>query len=85
MLLSHLEPGAGEAKPSIQLLREPLTRRELELLKLIEEGCTNQDIADRLVISIPTVKRHISNIYLKLGAKNRTQAISLSKALNLFD
>jgi LuxR family maltose regulon positive regulatory protein len=83
-LLSHVSTDSNQALPNTQLLIEPLTKRELELLKLIEQGCTNQDIADRLVISIPTVKRHISNIYSKLGAKNRTQAISLGKELNLF-
>jgi LuxR family maltose regulon positive regulatory protein len=84
-LLSDLSADAGNPLPSVQLLIEPLTRRELELLKLIEEGCTNQDIAERLVISIPTVKRHISNLYSKLGAKSRTQAISLGKELKLID
>jgi LuxR family maltose regulon positive regulatory protein len=68
-----------------QTLIEPLTLRELEVLKLIEAGYTNQDIADKLVISIPTVKRHISNIYAKLGVKSRTQAISLGKELKLFE
>ncbi len=67
-----------------QDLIEPLTEREIEVLKLIESGCSNQDIAGRLVISIPTVKRHISNIYAKLGAKSRTQAVSLAKELKLF-
>jgi len=83
-LLSALSADTSENLINNQLLIEPLTKRELELLTLIEQGCTNQDIADRLVISIPTVKRHISNIYSKLGAKNRTQAISLGKELNLF-
>ena len=54
-------------------------------LKLIEAGSSNQDIAEQLVISIPTVKRHISNIYTKLGVKSRTQAISLGKELGLFE
>jgi LuxR family maltose regulon positive regulatory protein len=84
-LLSASDVSLKKASPIAQQLIEPLTRRELELLKLIEEGWTNQDIADRLVISIPTVKRHISNIYSKLGAKNRTQAISLGKELRLLD
>jgi len=83
-LLSYLSSDTSQALPNTQSLVEPLTKRELELLKLIEQGCTNQDIADRLVISIPTVKRHISNVYSKLGAKNRTQAISIGKELNLF-
>jgi LuxR family maltose regulon positive regulatory protein len=84
-LLSALGGVTGIEPAPAQLLIEPLTSRELEVLKLIEAGCTNQDIADRLVISIPTVKRHISNIYAKLGAKSRTQAVSLGRELRLFE
>jgi LuxR family maltose regulon positive regulatory protein len=83
--LSALGRVTGRELPPAQLLIEALTRRELELLKLIEAGCTNQDIAERLVISIPTVKRHISNIYAKLGAKSRTQAVSLGRELRLIE
>jgi LuxR family maltose regulon positive regulatory protein len=82
-LFPHLSKAADQALPSTQRLIERLTSRELELLKLIEQGCTNQEIASKLVISMPTVKRHISNIYSKLGAKNRTQAISLGRELDL--
>ena len=84
-LLSALGGKSGAELPAAQLLIEPLTTRELEVLRLIEAGDTNQDIADRLVISIPTVKRHISNINTKLGAKNRTQAVSLARELGLLD
>ena len=84
-LLSALgEPPRAELTPA-QLLIEPLTSRELEVLKLIETGYSNQDIADTLVISMPTVKRHISNIYIKLGARSRTQAVSLGRELGLFE
>jgi LuxR family maltose regulon positive regulatory protein len=83
LLAAQGETAVTELRPA-QLLIEHLTTRELEVLKLIEAGCTNQDIADRLVISIPTVKRHISNIYGKLGAKSRTQAVSLGRELGLF-
>jgi ATP/maltotriose-dependent transcriptional regulator MalT len=72
-------------KPATQSLIEPLTMRELEILKLIEAGNSNQEIADGLVISIPTVKRHISNIYGKLGVESRTQAIAIGKELKLFE
>jgi LuxR family maltose regulon positive regulatory protein len=65
-------------------LIEALTPRELEVLKLIEAGCSNQEIAANLVISLPTVKRHISNIYSKLGASSRTQALARGRELNLF-
>jgi LuxR family maltose regulon positive regulatory protein len=71
--------------PATQLLIEPLTLRELEVLRLIAAGFANQEIAAKLVISIPTVKRHISNIYTKLGAKNRTQAVSLARELSLLE
>ena len=84
-LLSALGEVVSPELPPAQLLIEPLTLRELEVLKLIEAGYSNQDIADELVISMPTVKRHISNIYAKLGVESRTQAVSLGKELKLFE
>lgn len=83
-LLSAMGNTFGGALPPAKVLIEPLTLRELELLKLIEAGYSNQEIAARLVISMPTVKRHISNIYAKLGANSRTQAVSRGKELSLF-
>lgn len=56
------------------LFSSDLSERELEVLRLIAEGCTNTDIADRLVISEHTVKRHVSNILSKLHLADRTQA-----------
>jgi len=64
-------------------LIEPLSQREIELLRLIAEGLSNQEIAQRLFISLPTVKWHTSNIYGKLGVKNRTQAVAEAKALGI--
>jgi LuxR family maltose regulon positive regulatory protein len=84
-LLAAMDRAPGAARPPAQHLIEPLTLRELEVLKLIEAGCSNQDIATRLVISIPTAKRHISNIYAKLGVTNRTQAVSRGRELRLFE
>jgi LuxR family maltose regulon positive regulatory protein len=84
-LLSAQDRATRTELSPAQRLIEPLTSRELEVLKLIEAGCSNQDIADQLVISIPTVKRHISNIYAKLGAKSRTQAVTLGRELRLFE
>ena len=55
------------------------------MLKLIEAGNSNQEIAGKLVISMPTVKRHISNIYTKLGVKSRTQAVAIAKELSLLE
>jgi LuxR family maltose regulon positive regulatory protein len=59
------------------------TRRELEVLQLIAEGASNQEIAVRLFIAGPTVKRHISNIFDKLGVGSRTQAIAQARKLDL--
>lgn len=53
---------------------EQLTPRELEVLKLIGQGKSNQEIADDLIIGIKTVKTHVSNILSKLGVEDRTQA-----------
>jgi LuxR family maltose regulon positive regulatory protein len=85
LLLSQIGTTSGMTRPSMQLLAEPLTAREVEVLQLIEAGCSNQEIAEQLVISMPTVKRHISNIYAKLGVKSRTQAVAIGKELRLFD
>jgi len=51
-----------------------LTERELEVLTLIAQGKTNQEIADELFIGIKTVKTHVSNVLSKLGVEDRTQA-----------
>jgi LuxR family maltose regulon positive regulatory protein len=83
-LLSATQEAASPAQsPAPQ--NEPLTAREIEVLKLIEAGYSNQEIAGKLFISFTTVKRHISNIYTKLDAKNRTQAVAVAKELKLFD
>jgi LuxR family maltose regulon positive regulatory protein len=72
------------SQPSVaQPLVEPLTPRELEVLSLIAGGLRNQEIADQLVISLATVKRHISNIYGKLGVSHRTQAVAHAQELCL--
>jgi LuxR family maltose regulon positive regulatory protein len=77
-------PVSGPAPVPAQLLIEPLSAREIEVLKLIEAGLSNQEIASKLFISITTVKRHISNIYAKLDVKTRTQAVSRGKELGFF-
>ncbi|MGH2533799.1 MAG: LuxR C-terminal-related transcriptional regulator [Thermomicrobiales bacterium] len=73
-------PAAGEGT-----LPEPLSAREQEILRLIAAGLTNQEIADRLVISSETVKKHTGNIYAKLGVGNRTEAAARARALDLLD
>ena len=71
----HVALAHASDAPDRQDLAEPLTERELEILVLMADGLTNQDIADRLFISINTVKTHAKNIYSKLDVRNRAQAI----------
>lgn len=66
-----------------QSLVEPLSERELEVLHLMAAGRSNQEIADRLIISLPTVKKHGSNIFGKLQVSNRTEAVARGRALGL--
>jgi DNA-binding CsgD family transcriptional regulator len=61
-----------------------LSDRELDVVKLMADGLTNQEIADRLYISLNTIKTHISNIYSKLNVARRTQAIQKARELNIF-
>lgn len=56
-----------------------LSPRELEVLRLVAVGLSNREIADQLFISVPTVKRHISTIFAKLGAANRVQAVNTAR------
>ena len=73
-------PGAAALEGNLRLL-EPLSQRELEVLSLIDQGLANKEIAQKLSLAPATVKAHIRNIYGKIGAKSRTEA--LSKARNL--
>jgi LuxR family maltose regulon positive regulatory protein len=64
-------------------LAEPLTAREVEILRLVAAGMKNQAIADHLVISVATVKRHIANTYGKLGVDHRAAAVARARDLHL--
>jgi len=66
-----------------QPLVDPLSERELEVLLLIAAGASNEEIAERLVIALGTVKRHVSNILGKLTVSNRTQAVARAQAIGL--
>lgn len=65
----------NQFKQPASLPHETLTEREMEILLLMSEGKTNQEIADELFISIKTVKVHVSNILAKLDVQDRTQAV----------
>jgi LuxR family transcriptional regulator, maltose regulon positive regulatory protein len=59
------------------------TSRELQLLALLEEGLGNEQVADRLSLSVPTVKWHLHNLYVKLGVRSRSAALARARTLQL--
>jgi LuxR family maltose regulon positive regulatory protein len=82
----------GRARPAARTTRdtttvaglvEPLSDRELQVLRLLAAGRSNQQIADELVVVLDTVKKHVGHILDKLGAANRTQAVASARALGL--
>lgn len=62
-----------------------LSDRELEVLVELNKGLSNQEIADKLFVSLNTIKTHISNLYLKLHVKRRTQALAKAKSLEIIE
>lgn len=80
------EPTAGKSEAAVDeslALIEPLTSRELEVLRLIACGDSNQKIAEKLVITLSAVKKHTSNIFRKLNVNSRTQAIVRARQLGI--
>jgi LuxR family maltose regulon positive regulatory protein len=82
MLLSAAFPVDKEAHMTQRLI-EPLSERELEILRLVAEGKSNQQIAEVLIIARGTVKKHINNIFGKLGVQSRTQCVARGREINL--
>jgi len=82
-LLEALGESVTIEMPAVSNLINPLSQRELEVLRLIVDGATNKEIADELVLTVNTVKRHISNIFGKLHVSNRAQAIAQARELKL--
>lgn len=66
-----------------QLIKSGLSKREAEILSLMHEGLSNQQIADKLFISENTIKKHISNIFQKLQVERRTEAIKKARELSI--
>ena len=69
--------------PVAQALVEPLSERELEVLRLLAEGLTNREIAEELTVTLGTVKTHVNHIYGKLGVHSRVQAVTRARELGL--
>ena len=82
-LLSEFNRESAAAPASQQPLIQPLTGRELEVLRLLAEGLSNQEIANRLVVAVGTVKTHTASLYRKLDVTNRTQAVARATELGL--
>ncbi len=86
LLLSTIHTEAQRGSPTDNEIpggQALLSERELQILLLVEKGISNGGIAERLVISLATVKTHIHNVYRKLEAKSRTQAISKARDMKL--
>ena len=66
-----------------ELQRLGISKREYEVLELMAQGLSNQEIADKLFVSLNTVKTHSSNLFMKLDARRRTQAVQRAKEFGL--
>jgi LuxR family maltose regulon positive regulatory protein len=75
----------AEEVPKAQPLPKPLSERELKVLQLLAQGVSNHEIAQQLVIAYETVKRHVGQIFSKLGVTNRVQAVKQAHDLGLLD
>ncbi len=82
-ILAALTPSIHPSSFSIQPLIDPLSERELEVLHLIAQGLSNQEITQKLVVALSTVKGHNLRIFAKLQAKSRTEAVARARELGL--
>ena len=87
LLAAGLIVGRGWAaqrnRPAPRPLASPLTRREHEILAEVARGLSNQQVADRLFVSVSTVKTHLKSVYAKLEVERRTQAVDKARRLGL--
>jgi LuxR family maltose regulon positive regulatory protein len=83
-LLEHFPTPASRMAQDTSIT-EQLSSRELAVLRLIAQGCSNQEISEQLFISLHTVKTHASHINSKLGVERRTQAVARAKELGVLN
>jgi LuxR family maltose regulon positive regulatory protein len=83
MILEGVNQETASTAKEAQPLIDPLSERELEILNLLAKGCTNQEIAEQLIIAVGTVKAHTVNIFRKLNVNRRMQAVTRARELNL--
>ena len=79
----HPAPATPRRKPTLPL--EPLTDREIEILKLVARGLSNPEIGARSRIAVSTAKWHLKNVFAKLDVSTRTGAIARARELQLLD
>ena len=83
LLVALSAPAAQQRKVNGASLIDPLTSREQEVLRLLVAGASNRTIAEELVVTVGTVKKHLHNIFHKLQAESRTQAIAAARSFSL--
>jgi len=84
-LLRAFKETSGTIPVTQQALVEPLSERELEVLRLVATGKSNRQIADELILATGTIKKHLNNIYGKLQVNNRTQCVARARELRLLE
>jgi len=77
-IFATLEVAMVQSKSTLSQLLSQLSEREQDVYKALLEGLTDQEIGDKLFISLNTVKTHMKNVFEKLGAKNRLQAVAMA-------
>lgn len=84
MRTAPIPPGLRSAAPN-PLAGGPLSRKEWRALLLLAEGCSNKEIAREMMVSLPTVKFHLKNLYAKLGVSDRRSAVDTARRKALID